>query len=135
MSYTNLCFSIWYTTRADHVILPQCAWETRGARRSFPSLFRSETQQSESEHCISYRRRSPEEGVETATRPVRGNLEHKVENSWVVAYNPKLMRIFHCHMNVELCVSRVCGIKYLFKYSDRVTIEIVEETSRYIEIE
>ncbi len=44
------------------------------------------------------------------------------------AYNPKLMRMFHCHMNVELCVSRVGGIKYLFKYicrgSDRVTMEM-----------
>ncbi len=42
-------------------------------------------------------------------------------------------------MNVELCVSRVGGIKYLFKYickgSTRVTIEIVEETGLYNEIE
>ncbi len=50
-----------------------------------------------------------------------------------------MMRMFYCHMNVELCVSRVGGIKYLFKYiykgSDRVTMEIVEETGRYNEIE
>ncbi len=63
---------------------------------------------------------------------MRGNLEQKVDNSWVVLHNPKLMRMFHCHMNIELCVSRVGGIKYLFKYickgSDRVTMEIVEET-------
>ncbi len=32
-------FSTWYTTRADHIILPHCAWETGGARKSFPSLF------------------------------------------------------------------------------------------------
>ncbi len=42
-------------------------------------------------------------------------------------------------MNVELCVSRVGGIKYLFKYickgSDRVTMEIVEENGRYSDIE
>ncbi len=55
------------------------------------------------------------------------------------AYNPKLMRMFHCHMNVELCASRVGGIEYLFKYiskvSDWVSMEIVEETGRYKDIE
>ncbi len=70
---------------------------------------------------------------------MRGNPEQKVENSLVVPYSTKLMRMFHCHMNVELWVPRVGGIKYLFKYickgSDRVTMEIVEETGRYNEIE
>ncbi len=72
----------------------------------------------------------PEEGGETAIRPVRGNPEQEIDNSWVVPYNPKLMRMFHCHINVELCVSRVGGIKYLFKYlckgSDRITFEIAQ---------
>ncbi len=49
------------------------------------------------------------------------------------------MRMFHCHMNVELCVSRVGGIKYLLKYiskgSDRVTMERFQETGGYNEIE
>ncbi len=49
------------------------------------------------------------------------------------------MRMFHCHMNVEQCVSRVGGMKYLFKYicqgSDCVTMEMVEEIGRYNEIE
>ncbi len=49
------------------------------------------------------------------------------------------MRMFHCLMKLYLCVSRVGGIKYLFKYicqgSDRVTMEMVEETGRYNEIE
>ncbi len=46
--------------------------------------------------------------------------------------------MFHWHMNIDLCVPRVCGIKYLFKYIckgiDRVTMEVVE-TGRYNEIE
>ncbi len=88
----------------------------RGCKKNFPKPFRSETQQSESEHYISYQRRSPEKGGETAQRPVLGNPEQKVDNYWDVAYKPKLMRMFHCHMNVELCASRVGGIKYLFKY-------------------
>ncbi len=109
----------------------------RVCKKNFPETFRSETQQSECEHCILYPRRSPEEGSETGTRPDCGNPEQKVENSWIAAYNPKLMRMFHWHMNVDLCVSRFGGTKYLFKYickgSDRVTI--IEETGRYNEIE
>lgn len=46
--------------------------------------------------------------------------------------------MFQCHLNVELCVSRVGGIKYLFKYvckdSDRVTIEMVRGEQCYVEI-
>ncbi len=87
----------------------------RGCKKNFPKPFRSETLQSASEHYVSYRRRSSE-GGETAPIPVRGNPEQKVDNSLGFAYNPKLMRMFHCHMNVELCVSRVGAIKYLFKY-------------------
>ncbi len=33
------CFSIWYTTRADHIILPQCAWGDRGCKKNFPKPF------------------------------------------------------------------------------------------------
>ncbi len=116
----------------------QCAWRPR-TQEKLPKPFRSETQQIESEHYISYRRWSPEEGGETATKPVRGNSEQKVDNFWAVVYNPKLMRMFHCHIKVELCLSCAGGIKYLFKYickgSDKVTMEIVEETGRYNEIE
>ncbi len=87
----------------------------RGRKKNLSKPIESERQQSESEHYISYRRRSPEEGGETATRPVRGNPEQKVDNPWVVAYNPKLMRMFYGHINVELCVSRVGRVKYLFE--------------------
>ncbi len=45
-----------------------------------------------------------------------GTPKQQVDNSWVLAYNPKLMRMFHFYMNVELCVSPVGGIKYLFEY-------------------
>ncbi len=45
-------------------------------------------------------------------------------------YSPKLLRIFQCHMNVEVCVSRVSFIKYLFKYvckgSERVSVQCSE---------
>lgn len=66
------------------------------------------------------------------------NVEVDVDNRWVIPYSPFLSRKFDCHLNVELCISRVGGIKYLFKYitkgRDRVTLEIVNEKVVYDEI-
>lgn len=57
-----------------------------------------------------YRRRSPNDGGFTAD--VRGR---QVDNSWVVPYNPVLLRIFDAHINLEFCAS-VKAIKYICKY-------------------
>ncbi|CAH1427111.1 unnamed protein product [Lactuca virosa] len=43
---------------------------------------------------------------------IRGN---KMDNRWVVPYNPKLLMMFNCHMNVEVC-SSITSVKYVFKY-------------------
>ena len=55
----------------------------------------------------------------------------EVENSWVVPFSAILIRIFNCHINVKLCISRVGSVKYLFKYMckgrDRVTVELAPE--------
>lgn len=57
-----------------------------------------------------------------------------VDNYWIVSYCPKPSIMFQCHLNVELCVSRIEIIIYLFKYvckcSDRATIEIVRGDQR-----
>ncbi|CAH1413227.1 unnamed protein product [Lactuca virosa] len=34
---------------------------------------------------------------------------------WVAPYNPKLLMMFNCHINVEVC-SSINSVKYLFKY-------------------
>ena len=51
-----------------------------------------------------------------------------MDNSWVVLYSPDLLRKFRAHMNVELYISKVGSINYLFKYTykgpDRVTVEM-----------
>ncbi|CDF37673.1 unnamed protein product [Chondrus crispus] len=78
----------------------------RYCRKGFPKSFKHETSQSDSEYYITYRRRAPSAGGQPVV----------VDNSWVVPYSPVLLRSFACHLNVELCVSRVGGIKYLFKY-------------------
>jgi hypothetical protein len=40
---------------------------------------------------------------------------HELDNQWVVPYNPYLLRLFNCHINVEACGS-IKFVKYLFKY-------------------
>ncbi len=126
----------------QHMIHNPCGEENPNAvcmndgrcSNKFPRAFKQETSHSDNEHYIVYRRRSPEDGGERAQRSVRGNPNQVVDNSWVVPYSPKLLRLFQCHMNVELCVSRVGKIKYLFKYvckgCDRITMSIEGQTER-----
>ncbi|KAJ1294542.1 hypothetical protein BS78_01G153300 [Paspalum vaginatum] len=58
--------------------------------------------------------------------PVRG---HELDNRWVVPYNPYLLRLFNCHINVEACGS-IKAVKYLFKYiykgHDRASVAVRE---------
>jgi len=112
-----------------------------GCTKKFPKMFNDETGQNDNELYMTYKRRRPEEGGETAeyTMRVRGrSMTVQLDNSWVVPYNPELTKLFACHLNVELCISRVGGIKYLFKYickgHDRVTAELMSANGRYDEI-
>ncbi|CDF33944.1 ATP dependant DNA helicase PIF1 [Chondrus crispus] len=96
-------------------------------RKRFPNPFKHETSQSESGVSI-----------ERHSRNGRRQKSVVVDNSWVVPHSPLLLRSFACHLNVELCVSRVGGIKYLFKYvckgRDPVTMEITAKKECYDEI-
>ncbi|XP_012837726.1 PREDICTED: uncharacterized protein LOC105958267 [Erythranthe guttata] len=51
----------------------------------------------------------------------------KLDNQWVVPYNPYLLSRYNCHINVEIC-SGVTAVKYLYKYiykgHDRVAVHI-----------
>ncbi|CAI9298841.1 unnamed protein product [Lactuca saligna] len=38
-----------------------------------------------------------------------------MDNIWVVPYNPKLLMMLNCHMNVEVS-SSITSVKYVFKY-------------------
>ena len=42
----------------------------------------------------------------------------KIDNRWIVPYNPVLMVKYNAHINVEL-VASIAGIKYLFKYINK----------------
>ena len=39
----------------------------------------------------------------------------KLDNRWVVPYNPFLLLKYNAHINVEIC-STVSAVKYLYKY-------------------
>lgn len=41
--------------------------------------------------------------------------KHMLDNTWVIPYNPYLLSMFDCHINVEIC-STIKAIKYLYKY-------------------
>lgn len=93
--------------------------------RGFPKSYSSETScDGVANYYAEYRRRSPDECGEHEIRKCRvidenGRSTYKelmVDNSWVIPYNRTLLRRFQCHMNVEICNTRVAAIKYLFKY-------------------
>lgn len=99
--------------------------------KKVPAQFVLSANHSENENYISYMRPRPKDGGEQANLPFRGNPNQVVDNSLVVPYNSVLLMMILCHLNVELCVSRVGGIKYLFNYickvSDRVKMQIASE--------
>jgi hypothetical protein len=70
-----------------------------------------------------YRRRSVAEGGHYFIH----NKTDKLDNSWVVPYNPYLLEKYDAHINVEIC-SSIKAIKYLNKYvfkgSDKAQIAV-----------
>jgi len=71
--------------------------------------------------------------VRDATRGVGYTPRNtRVTNEWVVPYNPALLMLMDCHVNVEVTSSINC-VKYLFKYvykgNDRVIYKLREALS------
>jgi hypothetical protein len=57
-----------------------------------------------------------------------------ITDEWVVPYNPMLLEMFDCHINVEICAHKRCFkyvYKYCFKSPDHATVEI-DEISAYL---
>ncbi|MGH7955181.1 MAG: helitron helicase-like domain-containing protein [Gloeomargaritales cyanobacterium] len=65
------------------------------------------------------RRRSPENGGNSAVTAVRNHVTTPVTNEWVVPYNPFLLQHFNSHINVEI-VTSLQVIKYLLWYPFKV---------------
>ena len=90
--------------------------------KAFPKEFIKETVVDPASYYAIYQRRSPQDGGRVLTLPDG----RKVDNSFVVPYNPLLLLRYNCHINVELCSSPKAA-KYLFKYvtkgSDRAMVQ------------
>ncbi|GKD56607.1 helicase-like protein [Tanacetum coccineum] len=80
--------------------------EPKKCRRNYPRQFQKTTQQGDDSYPL-YRRR--DNGIEVNVR------NSVLDNRWVVPYNPKLLMMFNCHINVEVC-SSIKLVKYVFKY-------------------
>ena len=98
--------------------------------KNFPKPYQEQTMTSENGRTI-YRRRSAEQGGHLITKTVKGK-EVKLGNQWVVPYNPYLLLKYKGHMNFEVC-STTASVKYIYKYifkgSDKVSLEIKNKTS------
>jgi hypothetical protein len=56
---------------------------------------------------LDYRRRDDGQVIEVRNA--------KLDNRWVVPFNPSLLILYNCHINVEIC-SSIKAVKYLYKY-------------------
>ena len=77
----------------------QCRWR-------YPRQFNEKTAQGDDSYPL-YRRRN--NGIKVNVR------QSTLDNRWVVPYNPKLLMMYNCHINVEVC-SSIKSVKYAFKY-------------------
>ena len=80
----------------------------------------------------------PNDGSESHDVYVRKGgavVKFEVENSWIFPCSPGFLRKFRTNMKVELCISRVISIKYLFKYVCEGSHQITEEIGTNINTE
>ncbi|KAJ9566736.1 hypothetical protein OSB04_002702 [Centaurea solstitialis] len=80
--------------------------EPKKCRWRYPRQFNDKTTQAEDSYPL-YRRRN--NGINVHVR------RDTLDNRWVVPYNPKLLMMYNCHINVEAC-SSITSVKYMFKY-------------------
>ncbi|PWZ15112.1 hypothetical protein Zm00014a_013038 [Zea mays] len=83
-----------------------CTKGRASCKNHYPRPFCDATLQGKDSYPV-YRRRD-----DGRKEKVRG---FELDNRWVVPYNPYLLRLFNCHINVEACGS-IKAVKYLFKY-------------------
>ncbi|KAI3470139.1 hypothetical protein Pfo_026802 [Paulownia fortunei] len=59
----------------------------------------------------------------------------QLNNKWVVTYNPYLLSIYNCHINIEICIE-VRTMKYIYKYiykgHDRVAIHLTHNDDEHL---
>ncbi|XP_078280432.1 uncharacterized protein LOC144607444 [Rhinoraja longicauda] len=92
--------------------ISQC-WKNGRCNKRFPKPFIESTRCGDDSYPM-YRRRSPDMGG------FQGHQERRrhrpITSEWVVPYNAQLLKLFQCHLNVEIC-SSVKSVKYVIKYT------------------
>ena len=78
----------------------------------FPKEFVKFTEQGQDGYPR-YQRRSPADGGHIAKIKMQ-QIEQRIDNQWIVLYNPWLLWQMNCRVNVELCMS-IKIIKYVLK--------------------
>ena len=101
---------------------PRAACMKDGAcTKKYPRCFQRETVVPERGYPF-YRRRAPEDGGFTAElRGRRDGDRPRLDNRWVVPFNPYLLRILKAHVNVEVISHSTACIKYVVKYVNKGT--------------
>lgn len=84
-----------------------CMKNRSSCKNSYPKPFNATTIQEKDSYPV-YRRRDDGCTVIVQKCPL--------DNRWVVPYNPYLLQMFNCHINVEVC-SSIKAVKYLFKHN------------------
>ncbi|KAH9624793.1 hypothetical protein KSS87_003736 [Heliosperma pusillum] len=93
---------------------------------AYPKAFSNDTTNNADGYPV-YRRRNNGE-----TAVVRSAT---LDNRWVIPYNPYLLTLFECHLNVEIC-STIQAVKYLYKYvykgHDRVSFNVQHQNEGHV---
>ncbi|XP_062212752.1 uncharacterized protein LOC133913583 [Phragmites australis] len=104
-----------------------CTKDRGSCKNHYPRHFNVTTMQGKDSYPV-YRRR--DDGRHATVRKCQ------LDNRWVVPYNPYLLRLFNCHINVEVC-SSIKAVKYLFKYiykgHDRASVFVNEADNNDID--
>ena len=102
--------------------------------KQFPKQARPVTEQGQDSYPL-YRRRLPDDGGEIGHIHIQREghfVKQRIDNTWVVPYNPFLLRQLQCHINVEHCAS-IKAIKYMCKYitkgTDQACFEIDDDSN------
>jgi hypothetical protein len=89
------------------VLNDKCACMQNGECRFwFPQQLCDVTQMGKDLYPV-YRRRDDEKVVEVRNA--------KLDNRWVIPFNPSLLMLYNCRINVQIC-SSIKAVKYLYKY-------------------
>ncbi|XP_059168222.1 uncharacterized protein LOC131950184 [Physella acuta] len=88
-------------------------WKNGACSKRYPKSFAEHTMCGEDSYPV-YRRRSVDMGGFFGYK--EGREGTPITSEWVVPHNMQLLKIFNCHLNVEVCTS-VKSIKYVVKYT------------------